>query len=87
MGSMIRCIKSEYNIDDIENKIREDDELNSDFNEMFQQIKANSNVYVDYDLNNEKKDDDNHYSENFLGELPEKRRNTVCMISSSRLKI
>ena len=83
MGSMIRCIKTEYNIDDIENKIKEDDD--TDFNDMMQQIKATNNVYVDYDLNKEKPKD--HYSENFLGELPEKRRNTICINNYSRLKI
>ena len=84
MGGMIRCIKTEYSIYDIENKMN-DEEDNTDFNYMLQQIKENNNVYVDLDTNEGKVID--HYSDNFLGGVSEKRRNTICINNYSRIKI
>ena len=84
MGGMIRCMKTEYNIYDIENKMN--DEIDdTDFNYMLQQIKENNNVYVDFDINKEKAID--HYADNFLGETPLKRRNTVSVNNYSRISI
>ena len=44
MGGIIRCIKNDYNLDEIENEINKTDE-DTVFDEMFQDIKSRNNIY------------------------------------------
>ena len=84
MGGMIRCIKTEYNIYDIENKMNNEDDI-FNFDYLKKQIKKNNNVYVDIDTNKEK--EINHYSDNFLGDTSIKRVNTIGVNLYSRINI
>ena len=84
MGGMIRCIKTEYNIYDIENKMNNEDDI-FNFDYLKKQIKKNNNVYVDIDTNKEK--EINHYADNFLGDTSIKRVNTAGVNHYSRINI
>ena len=47
MGGMLRCIRNEYNLDQIENEInRTDSEV--DFDGMLEDIKQRNNIYKNY---------------------------------------
>ena len=74
MGGILRCIKNEYNLDQIENEINRTDNI-SGFDEILDMVKRNNNAYVDID---KKADENNHYAENFLEKVDNKRSNTFC---------
>ena len=60
MGGIIRCIKNDYNLDEIENEINRTDE-DTIFDEIYKDIKSKNNIYIDFDKN-----EISHYSENIL---------------------
>ena len=75
MGGIIRCIKNDYNLDEIENEINKTDE-DTVFDEMFQDIKSRNNIYIDFDKN-----EISHYSENILvGKNKSERSNTFSLL-------
>ena len=45
MGGMLRCIRNEYNLDQVENDINRTDSINYD--EVFQNMKHKTNIYID----------------------------------------
>ena len=77
MGGIIRCIKNDYNLDEIENEINKTDE-DTFFEEIYQDIKNRNNIYIDYDKN-----ETSHYAENKLVDKDKdnnKRSNTFCIL-------
>ena len=75
MGGILRCIRNEYNLDQLENEINKSDNL-SGFDEIFQIVKQNNNAYIDID--DHKTNENNHYADNFLEKIDKKRSNTFC---------
>jgi uncharacterized protein YjgD (DUF1641 family) len=74
MGGIIRCIKNDYNLDEIENEINKTDE-DTVFDEIFQDIKNKNNIYIDFDKN-----ETSHYAENKLVDKNiNQRSNTFCL--------
>ena len=63
MGGIIRCIKNDYNLDQLENEINKTDP-DSGFDEILKIIKKNNNAYIDID--DKKTLENNHYADNFL---------------------
>lgn len=63
MGGIIRCIKNDYNLDQLENEINKTDP-DSGFDEILKIIKKNNNAYIDID--DKKTMENNHYADNFL---------------------
>ena len=75
MGGIIRCIKNDYNLDEIENEINKTDE-DTVFDEIFQDIKNKNNIYIDFDKN-----ETSHYAENKLVDKKvNQRSNTICLL-------
>ena len=75
MGGIIRCIKNDYNLDEIENEINKTDE-DTFFEEIYQDIKSRNNIYIDYDKN-----EISHYTENKLVDKDKKKRsNTFSLL-------
>ena len=76
MGGILRCIRNEYNLDQLENEINKSDN-SSGFDEILQIIKQNNNAYIDTDdkISNE----NSHYANNFLEKLDTKRSSTFCI--------
>ena len=75
MGGIIRCIKNDYNLDEIENEINKTDE-DTVFEEIFQDIKNKNNIYIDFDKN-----EISHYSENILVDKNKSQRsNTFSLL-------
>ena len=75
MGGIIRCIKNDYNLDEIENEINKTDE-DTVFDEIFQDIKSRNNIYIDFDKN-----EISHYSENILVDKNKSQRsNTISLL-------
>ena len=83
MGSIIRCIRNEYNLDQLENEINKTENV-SGFDEIFEIIKKNNNAYIDIDDKNG--NENNHYVDNFLEKIQEKRSNTFCIKPKTSLK-
>ena len=81
MGGIIRCIKNDYNLDQIENEINQTDSV-SGFDEIYKIISQNNNPYIDFD---DKKTSENiensHYIDNFLEKKENKRNKTFSMDS------
>ena len=84
MGGILRCIKNEYNLDQIENEINKTDP-NSGFDEILNIIKQNNNAYIDIDQKGTK--ENKHYADNFLEKVDTKRSNTFCIESRTSSKI
>ena len=86
MGGMLRCIRNEYNLDQIENEINKTDR-DSGFDEILKIVKQNNNAYIDID--DRKSIENNHYAENFLEKDDGRRSNTFCIDprTSSKFKI
>ena len=80
MGGIIRCIKNEYNLDQLENEINRTDNVSS-FDEIFDMVKRKNNAYVDIDP---KADEHNHYAENFLEKIDDKRSMTFCSTPNAK---
>ncbi len=81
MGGMLRCIRNEYNLDQIENEInRTDSEV--DFDGMLENIKQRNNIYIDDD---KVKEEGDHYSNNYLVKNRQKKSNSVYI--SPKIKI
>ena len=75
MGGIIRCIRNDYNLDEIENEINKTDE-DTVFDDILQDIKNRNNIYIDYD-----KAEISHYAENKLVDKDKNRRsNTFCLL-------
>ena len=81
MGGMLRCIRNEYNLDQIEYEInRTDSEV--DFDGMLEDIKQRNNIYID---DEKVKEEGDHYSANFL--VKDKQRHNQTVYISSKMKI
>ena len=74
MGGIIRCIKNEYNLDELENQINKTDN-DSGYDEIFENVKRNNNAYIDIKKNSEF----SHYSDNFLENIKSRRNNTFTV--------
>ena len=83
MGGIIRCIKNEYNLDQIENEINKNDSISS-FDEILDNIKKKNNAYIDDDR---RLGENSHYTENFLEKTKEKRTSTFCYSQRTTIKI
>ena len=80
MGGIIRCIKNDYNLDEIENEINKTDE-DTIFDDILQDIKNRHNIYIDFDKN-----EISHYAENKLSEKePNKRSQTFILPNETKL--
>ena len=86
MGGILRCIKNEYNLDQIENEINKTD-ADSGFDEILRKVKQNNNAYIDIDDRNTI--ENNHYEENFLEKEDMRRSSTFCIDprTSNKFKI
>ena len=88
MGGMLRCIRNEYNLDQVENDINRTDSVNYD--EIFQNMKDRTNVYIDDDniktnVNNNDEDlESDHYSNNYLNMNKERKKALSMFIPSSK---
>ena len=88
MGGMLRCIRNEYNLDQVENDINRTDSVNYD--EIYLNIKDRTNVYIDDDnikTNENNNDDDlesDHYSNNYLNMNKERKKALSMFIPSSK---
>ena len=81
MGGIIRCIKNEYNLDQIENEINRTDSQN-DLDGMIKSIKQNYNIYIDDDDDIRK--ESNHYLDNTLDlDKPKRMKTNSFYIPSS----
>ena len=70
MGGIIRCIKNDYNLDQIENEINRTES----FQEIFKKVTNKTNPYIDSDI---KRDEENsHYKINMLDKIEVKRNHT-----------
>ena len=80
MGGIIRCIKNDYNLDQIENEINRTES----FQEIFKKVTSNYNPYIDDDI---KKDEENsHYKINMLDRIEIKRTSTF-VANTNKFKI
>ena len=86
MGGLMRCIRNDYNLDKIENEINRTDSI-ADFDDLYQQIKRNNNIYIDDDRNTKINSDINHYEDNFLEKRNEKRNKSMFIKSSISTKL
>ena len=86
---MLRCIRNEYNLDQVENEINRTDSLNYD--EVFQSIKNKTNIYIDDDkiiktneniIDNDLESD--HYTNNSLNINKEKKKALSMYIPQSK---
>ena len=73
MGGIIRCIRNDYNLDQLENTINKTDP-ESGFDEILKIIKQHYNAYIDID--DKKMIENNHYIDNFLEKEDDKRSYT-----------
>ena len=80
MGGIIRCIKNEYNLDQLENEINKTDN-DSGLDEIFNIVKQNNNPYIDDKKTNF---ETNHYSDNFLKKIEVKRSYTFSFPQTSK---
>ena len=82
MGGIIRCIKNDYNLDQLENEINKTDP-DSGFDEIWKIIKKNNNAYIDID--DKKTMENNHYADNFLekDDKYNRRSKTFCVDSKA----
>ena len=88
MGGMLRCIRNEYNLDQVENEINRTDSINYD--EVFQSIKQKTNIYIDDDkiktneniIDNDLESD--HYSNNYLNMRKEKKKSLSMYITTTK---
>ena len=88
MGGMLRCIRNEYNLDQVENEINRTDSINYD--EVFQSIKQKTNIYIDDDkiktneniIDNDLESD--HYSINYLNMRKEKKKSLSMYITTTK---
>ena len=70
MGGIIRCIKNDYNLDQIENEINRTES----FQEIFKKVTNKTSPYIDSDI---KRDEENsHYKINMLDKIEVKRNHT-----------
>ena len=76
MGGIIRCIRNDYNLDQLENTINKTDP-ESGFDEILKIIKQHYNAYIDID--DKKMIENNHYIDNFLEKKDDKRSNTFSL--------
>ena len=87
MGGMLRCIRNEYNLDQVENEINRTDSINYD--EVFQSIKQKTNIYIDDDnIKTNENDNDmesDHYTNNSLNIIKEKKKTLSMYIPSSKV--
>ena len=80
MGGIIRCIRNDYNLDQIENEINRTES----FQEIFKKVTSNYNPYIDADI---KKDEENsHYKINMLDRIEIKRTSTF-VANTNKFKI
>lgn len=86
MGGLMRCIRNDYNLDKIENEINRTDSI-ADFDDLYQQIKRNNNIYIDDDRNTKINSDINHYEDNFLEKRNAKRNKSMFIKSSISTKL
>ena len=86
MGGLMRCIRNDYNLDKIENEINRTDSI-ADFDDLYQQIKRNNNIYIDDDRNTKINSDINHYEDNFLEKRNSKRNKSMFIKSSISTKL
>ena len=86
MGGLMRCIRNDYNLDKIENEINRTDSI-ADFDDLYQQIKRNNNIYIDDDRNTKINSDINHYEDNFLEKRNTKRNKSMFVKSSISTKL
>ena len=84
MGGIIRCIKNEYSLDQIENEINKTDN-ESGFDEIMEKIKENNNAYIDID--NSRSIENNHYKDNYLEKYESKRSNTFSIDTRTSVKL
>ena len=78
MGGILRCIKNEYSLDQLENEINRTDSV-SGFDELLNNVKRNNNAYIDIDDKN--LNENNHYSDNFLEKAKEGQRSKTFSIN------
>ncbi len=81
---MIRCLKSEYNLDQIENEINRTDSI-VDFDQMYDAIKQRNNIYIDDDKNTDENENE-HYLNNSLNEIKDKKKTYSMYVSSTSSK-
>ena len=81
-----KIIRNDYNLDKIENEINRTDSI-ADFDDLYQQIKRNNNIYIDDDRNTKINSDINHYEDNFLEKRNAKRNKSMFVKSSISTKL
>ena len=80
MGGIIRCIKNDYNLNQIENEINRTES----FQEIFKKVTNKHNPYIDNDI---RRDEENsHYKINMLEKI-EVKRNYTFIANSNKYKI
>ena len=84
MGGILRCIRNEYSLDQLENEINKGESL-SGFDEILQIIKQNNNAYIDID--DKKTNENNHYADNFLEKVDARRSSTFFINPKTSIKI
>ena len=84
MGGMIRCLKSEYNLDQIENEINRTDSI-VDIDQMYDEIKRKNNVYIDDDKNTDENENE-HYLNNSLNEIKDRKKTYSMYVPSTSSK-
>ena len=80
MGGIIRCIKNDYNLDQIENEINRTES----FQEIFKKVTNKHNPYIDNDIKRD--EENNHYKNNMLDKIEVKRNNTF-VANTNKYKI
>ena len=80
MGGIIRCIKNDYNLDQIENEINRTES----FQEIFKKVTNKHNPYIDNDIKRD--EENNHYKNNMLDKIEVKRNNTF-VANANKYKI
>ena len=80
MGGIIRCIKNDYNLDQIENEINRTES----FQEIFKKVTNKHNPYIDNDIKRD--EENNHYKNNMLDKI-EVKRNYTFVANTNKYKI
>ena len=80
MGGIIRCIKNDYNLDQIENEINRTES----FQEIFKKVTNKHNPYIDNAIKRD--EENNHYKNNMLDKIEVKRNNTF-VANTNKYKI
>ena len=83
MGGIIRCIRNDYNLDQIENEINRTDSVVIEYDDMMRSIKQKNNIYIDDD---KVKGEYDHYSDNSLIKGKPQKNKSMYIPSSITLK-